>query len=190
MNRKRRRRNSEDDEDEESHVKVIGNKIVFYGDVNNKSCFDIIDALHTARKNLCSNQENEIFLHICSPGGDVYPALGLISQIENFPVNVTTVVEGCVASAGVLIALAGDKRLMTRNSYMLIHEIRSSYWGRYSECQDDLENQDLLMKDLKDYIVKKTNGKLKGTSLDNVLKRDLLWDSTKCISMNLADEII
>ena len=79
---------------------------------------------------------------------------------------------------------------MTRNSYMLIHEIRSSYWGRYSECQDDLENQDLLMKDLKDYIVKKTNGKLKGTSLDNVLKRDLLWDSTKCISMNLVDEII
>ena len=31
------------------------------------------------------------------------------------------------------------------------------------------------MKDLKDYIVKKTKGKLKGTSLDNVLKRDLLW---------------
>ena len=47
-----------------------------------------------------------------------------------------------------------------------------------------------FMKDLKDYIVKKTNGKLKGTSLDNVLKRDLLWDSTKCISMNLVDEII
>ena len=63
---KRRRLNSEEEEDEESHVKVIGNKIIFYGDVTNKSCFDIISALHEAKENISTgNQSSEIFLHIC-----------------------------------------------------------------------------------------------------------------------------
>ena len=53
---KRKRLNSEEEEDEESHVKVIGNKIIFYGDVTNKSCFGdeenhiILPALDLARK--------------------------------------------------------------------------------------------------------------------------------------------
>ena len=188
---KRKRLNSEEEEEEESHVKVIGNKIIFYGDVNNKSCFDIIAALHEAKKNISNgNQPGEIFLHICSHGGDVYPALGLISQIENFPSKIITVSEGCVASAGVLIALAGHERWMTKNSYMLIHEIRSSYWGRYSECQDDLQNQNLLMNDLKEYLVNKTNRKLKGQVLENVLRHDLLWNSNKCLRMRLISKII
>jgi ATP-dependent protease ClpP protease subunit len=188
---KRRRLNSEEEEDEESHVKVIGNKIIFYGDVTNKSCFDIISALHEAKENISTgNQSSEIFLHICTHGGDVYPALGLISQIENFPSKIITVTEGCVASAGVLIALAGHERWMTKNSYMLIHEIRSSCWGRYSECQDDLQNQNLLMKDLKEYLVNKTRRKLRGQELDNVLRHDLLWNSDKCLKTKLVHKII
>ena len=66
-------------------------------------------------------------------------------EIENFPSKIITITEGCVSSSGVLIALAGHERWMTKNSYMLIHEIRSACWGRYSECQDDLQNQNLLM---------------------------------------------
>ena len=78
----------------------------------------------------------KIYIHICSDGGEIFSALSVIDTILSSKIDIVTVCEGCVASAGVLISLAGKERFIRKHAYMMIHEIRSGCMGKYSECQE------------------------------------------------------
>ena len=197
MLKRKRGDNSEDSEESEDNLIAVNqNKITFYSDINYKSCFELIKAIDNVKSNIRSEkiseyeEEKTIYLHICSNGGEVYPALAVIDHIRNSSVKIITVNEGCVASAGVLITLAGHERYITKNSYMLIHEIRGACWGKYSECIDDMTNNKVLMKHLKKYIKERKNNKLPEDNLDELLKHDIIWNAKKCLKYGLIDKIV
>ena len=73
---------------------------------------------------------------------------------------------------------------------MLIHEIRSGCWGKFSECQDDMKNNKIIMKDLKKYLLKKSNNKLDKNRLDVLLAHDIIWNAKKSLKNGLVDKII
>ena len=64
---------------------------------------------------------------------------------------------------------------------MLIHEIRSGCVGKYSECQDDMDNNDLLMNNLKEYIINQCCNEKLNTKLSEQLKERLALVGKKCI---------
>jgi ATP-dependent Clp endopeptidase proteolytic subunit ClpP len=129
-----------------------------------------------------------IKLYISSHGGSVYEVLGAFDSIRNMTVPVHTICKGFVASAGTILSLAGTKRFITQNSYMLIHQLRSGMWGKYEELNDDFENCKTLMKHLKKIYVENTN--LKDTELDDILKKDISWSAEICLEKGLIHEII
>ena len=174
--------NNDEEPDEEvsdEQVTVEKNKIMFYSDVDPKSCLKLIQCLdkakqYVAMQNIISDFEEpmKIYLHICSDGGDVFTALSVIDTILSSKVDIVTVCEGCVASAGVLISLAGKERLVRKHGYMMIHEIRSGCMGKYSECQDDMKNNDIIMKQVKDYMNERCNNPKLRAKLDKLLTHD------------------
>lgn len=193
---------SESDEEEnlsskdstENFIKVKNNRILFHADVTRKTCIDLIAALDKASKFVnkyytIDSKKPSIMLHINSDGGEVYSALSVIEHMKHLDAHITTICEGCVASAGVLISLAGNRKIIRKHSYMMIHEIRSGCWGKYSECQDDMKNNKKLMKDLKRYMQEACNGKLPEESLDELLRHDIMWSARKCLKYGLVDEI-
>lgn len=193
---KRKRCNYDSDDAENDNndlIYVEENKIMFYSDVEPKSIFKLIKAIDKAKK-YCISRNNDkelpIYLHICSDGGNLYSALAVIDIILDSNTKIITICEGCVASAGVLIALAGDERHIRKHAYMLIHEIRSGCNGKYSECKDDMINNDILMKDMKKYMNERTNNRLLKKELDKILVHDIIWDSNKCLKYGLVDKII
>lgn len=129
-----------------------------------------------------------IKLYISSHGGSIYEVLGAFDSIRNMSVPVHTICKGFVASAGTILSLAGTKRFITQNSYMLIHQLRSAMWGKYEELNDDFENCKTLMKHLKKIYVENTN--LKETELDDILKKDISWSAEICLEKGLVHEII
>jgi len=190
----KRKRNNEDELEQDTLISVSNNKIIFYTDINYKSCFTLINAIDDANDYVSSlsniDGDNYIYLHICSNGGDVFPALAVIDVIEKSKHKIITVCEGCVASAAVLISMAGHQRYIRKNSYMLIHEIRSGCWGKFSECQDDMKNNKIIMKDLKKYLLKKSNNKLDKDKLDTLLSHDIIWNAKKSLKNGLVDKLI
>tara|TARA_Y100000590_G_C15259586_1_gene840687 strand:+ start:115 stop:702 length:588 start_codon:yes stop_codon:yes gene_type:complete len=193
---KRKRNNDSEESEDDELIAVNHNKITFYSDINYKSCFELIKAIDNVKSKIRAEkiseyeEEKSIYLHICSNGGDVYPALAVIDYIKNSSVKIITINEGCVASASVLISLAGHQRYITKNGYMMIHEIRSSCWGKYSECIDDMANNNVLMKHIKNYIKERTNHKLPEDDLDELLKHDIIWNAKKCLKYGLIDKIV
>ena len=132
----------------------------------------------------------KIYLHICSDGGEIFSALSVIDTILSSKISIVTVCEGCVASAGVLISLAGNEKIIRKHAYMMIHEIRSGCMGKYSECQDDMKCNDILMNRMKMYMNERCKNKLLKKKLNKVLKHDIIWDADKCLKYGLVDKIV
>lgn len=128
-----------------------------------------------------------IELYITTYGGLLHAAWAIVDVIHNLRVPVHTIVSGFVASAGTLISLAGEKRIMGKNAYMLIHEVRSSCWGKFSEICDDFENTQTLMDHIILYY--KENTKIPESELKDVLVRDRNWSAEECKKKGLIDEI-
>ena len=129
-----------------------------------------------------------IKLYITSHGGVVHQVFSAIDTIKNMTVPVHTICKGFVASAGTLLSLAGSRRFITQNSYMLIHELRMMAWGKFSFVKDKFDNSNNLMEHIKDYYV--ANTKLTREELDVQLVKDLTWNAEKCLEKGLVDEII
>ena len=159
--------------------------------------FKLIQCINKAKEYVAMNnilsefdEPMKIYLYICSNGGDIYPTLAVIDTILSSKIDIVTICEGFVASSGVFIALSGKERYIRKHAYMLIHEIRSGCYGKYSECQDDMKNNDILMNDMKVYMNERCKNKLLKKKLCKVLKHDLLWDSNKCLKFGLVDKIV
>jgi ATP-dependent Clp protease protease subunit len=129
-------------------------------------------------------------IFINSNGGEIFAAIPLIDAIKNCSIPVHTYIEGIAASAASLISMAGHKRFITKNSFMLIHELRTGVQGKYSDIMDEKENCDKLMGVIKRIYLDRTDGKLTKQFLDKTLKRDILLGSDECVAHGLVDEII
>jgi ATP-dependent Clp endopeptidase proteolytic subunit ClpP len=129
-----------------------------------------------------------IKLYITSNGGLVYQVFTAIDTIRGLKVPVHTICRGMVASAGTLLSLAGKKRFITENSYMLIHELRAGSWGKFTELSESFENHRQLMEHLKSYYLTKI--KMTAEELDAQLVKDVCWNAQTCLEKGLVDEII
>ena len=174
--------------------KIQDNHVYFYSEVSTKSCINLITKLKDLEKKILSkyHQNNVlqeyIYLHINSYGGDIFSAFNIIDTIKNLKVPVVSIIEGCAASAATLISVCCDYRMMTPYSYMLIHELRSGMWGKFSDMELEMENLNQLMKRIKDIYKKHTN--LTSSDLDEILVDDVWWKSTVCMKHKLVDETI
>jgi ATP-dependent protease ClpP protease subunit len=133
---------------------------------------------------------NPIYLHINSCGGLLIDGFRATDIIESSKIPIYTIVEGEASSAASLMFLAGKKRYMTKNSVVLIHQLRSGTSGTHDVIEDEYKNNIMYMDKMKKFYIEKTNGCLKKTQLDNLLKRDTYLDVDTCLKYNLVDEII
>ncbi len=180
---------------DEKHISVHENKIYYYAGVNRNSASELnkkISELETKSLTLCYNLDLEqpptLKIFINSGGGSVVSGISSMDTILRTKVPVHTYVDGFAASAATFLSVVGSRRFMSRNSYMLIHQLSSQLWGKYSEIEDEKKNLDLMMETIKN--VYKEFTKVPMDKLDEILKHDLLWDAKQCLKYGLIDEII
>ena len=178
----------------EKHISVKDNKIYFYAGVNRNSCSELNKKIGELEgKSLTLSQTLGILpppikIHINSGGGSIVSGIASMDTMLRCKVDVETYVDGFSASAGTFLSVVGKRRFMSRNSYMLIHQLSSNFWGTYSGFDDEKKNLDLMMKTIKDIYKQYT--KLPMKKLDEMLKHDLMWDAQTCLKYGMIDEII
>ena len=181
-------------ENTEKHIAVHENKIYYYAGVNRESAAELnkkIGELQVRSFTMANNLDIEpypIHLHINSGGGSIISGIASMDTILSCKVPVYTYVDGFAASAATFLTIVGNKRFISRHSYMLIHQLTSNFWGKYSEFQDAKQNLDLLMDTIKNVYKKYT--KVPVRKLNEILKHDLMWDAKTCLKYGLVDEII
>ena len=128
-----------------------------------------------------------IVLYLTTHGGLVYAAFSAVDTIRALKVPVHTVITGYCASAGTLLSLAGVRRSMTPNSFMMIHEIRSGFWGKYSDARVEHENVTKLMDHVVQYYVART--KLTKEKLAEMLRCDTDLNGAEALEYGLVDMV-
>lgn len=186
--------NEDSIEKDETLINTFNNDIYFYAPITKSSCFelekiiiDLNDKTIIAKKKY-DIDNGPINLHIQSNGGSLFQSLYIIDLIRNIETPVHTYIDGFAASAATLISVVGEKRFMTKNSLMLIHQLSGGAIGKFSEIKDENENVDTLMKFIIQTYIKNT--KLNEEELESILKRDIWLNSTFCLEKGIVDKIL
>jgi ATP-dependent Clp endopeptidase proteolytic subunit ClpP len=178
----------------DKHIAVHENKIYYYAGVGRDSASELnkkIGELESKSLTLGNNLDIDppiLRLMINSGGGSITAGISSMDTILRCKVPVHTYVDGFCASAATFISVVGEKRYMSRNSYMLIHQLSSNFWGKYSEFEDEKQNLDLMMETIKNVYKEYTKVPMK--KINEILKHDLLWDAKTCLKYGLIDEIV
>ena len=179
---------------ENNKVQVGRNRIYFYSEVSrpknlelNKNIATMSNTLYNRGQSL-QTDPGRIFLHINSFGGSVFAGMSSVDYILNSKVPITTVIDGCAASAATIMSVVGHHRVMHKHSFMLIHQISSAMWGKFEEMKDDMKNSELLMETI--IKIYEEHTRIPRSELENILKRDIWWDAKTCLDYGLVDEII
>ena len=175
-------------------VEILDNTIMFYGDVNEKNAKSLNKAIRVLDKELqifrlkygCESPPLRLFIN--SYGGSVFAGFSIMDTIKNCKTPVHSYIDGSCASAATLISVVAKKRFIFENSFMLIHQLSSSIWGKFEEFKDEMENLDLIMSKIKK--VYKEHTKMTTRQITEILKRDKWFDAEKCLELGLVDEIV
>jgi ATP-dependent Clp protease protease subunit len=177
-------------------IKVLDNSIQFYAEISGSTCSELNRLLreldtrmqHAKITMNDSSFDPVIHLRMHSYGGDVLAGLASVDTIRSLKTKVYTYVEGAAASAATIISIAGKKRHIGKNSFMLIHQLSSVCAGTFERLEDEQENNRRMMNTIKSLYKEYTKIPMK--ELDNILKRDIWFDAATCLKYGLVDEVI
>lgn len=182
--------------EEQSYVKVQGNQVFFHCDVHEDSIVELVSKMHALVKNLRKtyidldiDEDPVVTLYIKSDGGDLHCGFSAMDHIRNLKARVTTVADGVCASAATLLLLAGTRRKIHENSYVLIHQISADgVWGKFEELKDHMQNFTKDMERMQRVYEAETL--IPSRKLKKLLKKDLLLGADKCLEYGLVHEVL
>ena len=187
-------KDEEDKEHEENDsIKVIGNEILYYGDIDRENALEFVEKFKKLEIDLMKRAaelvgyEPMIRVHIMSEGGDVFAGLNMMNVLERSRVKVVTIAQGSCCSAATFVLLGGTERRMGKNAYCLIHQISTEMWGNFNELKNEMKSNDKLMKMLKDMYLSKT--KIPETKFKTLMKKDIYLPPAKCLKYGIVSAI-
>ncbi len=155
------------------------------------SIFDAIGMWGVTAKDFISELKaidaKEITLSINSPGGSVFDAIAIYNALRASGSKITVRVMGVAASAASYIAMAGDKIVMPKNTFMMVHNPLNAIYGNAAEMRDMADILDKVGASLTATYVART-----GRSEEDV--KALLADETymtadEAVANGFADEV-
>lgn len=185
---------TKDEETEvEECVKVIGNEILFYADVDRENALDFVEKFKKLEIDLLKKKaelvgyEPSIRIHIMSDGGDIFAGMTLMNTLETSRVKVITIAQGSCCSAATFMLLGGSERRMGRNAYVLIHQISTEMWGNFQELKHELKSTDKFMKMLKKMYLEKTE--IPEKKFKRLMRKDIYLSPSDCLKYKIVDAV-
>jgi len=182
------------DDSSDDAIQVVGNKIYYYAEIKRKNILKLNKKIKELELKLIGlgktfNWEPPpIHLHINSFGGSIFAGVAAVDQILNCQIPVHTLIDGCAASAATFLSVVGKKRYINKHAHILIHQLSSGFWGKFSEIEDEVKNLKRFMDMIKDLYIEHT--KIPKKKLDKLLKHDLWLTPEEALKYGMVDEII
>ena len=143
------------------------------------------------RAQLDAVEGNELVVEINSVGGDLMAGLGIYNMLRSWAKDgkaVTTRVTGVAASIASIIALAGDKREMPKNTFAMVHQASTFAVGTADDMRDAADTLD------------KVDGSLRGIYMDRmgvdeakakeIMAKDTWLTADECMDLGFATALI
>lgn len=129
-------------------------------------------------------------VRINSPGGDVFAAQAIYTNLREHPANITVKIDGIAASAATIVAMAGDTIMIPEGGFMMIHNPLTVLWGMYNA--DDLDKMSETLAVIKDGMI---NNYAQRTGLDKkaiskIMNEETWYTGQEAIDAGFADKLM
>lgn len=129
-----------------------------------------------------------IDIYINSYGGSVFEGTAIYNQLRRHTAQKTVYVDGFACSVASVIAMAGDKVVMPKNTMMMIHNAWTVAIGNAAELRKSADDLDQINKGNRQAYLQKAGEKLTEESLIEMLDTETWLTAQECIDLGLADE--
>ena len=172
---------------QETNLEQTERVLFLNGTIAEDSWFDDDVTPQLFKEELVSGS-GDITVWINSPGGDCVAAAQIYNMLREYEGSVTVKIDGIAASAASVIAMAGDKVLMSPVSMMMIHNPMTIAFGDSGEMQRAID----MLASVKDSIINAYELKtgLSRTKLAHLMDAETWMDAGKAVELGFADSII
>ena len=118
--------------------------IQIYGDITSWEWYDSDVSSYTLSKQIEGLECDKINVYINSYGGEVAEGLAIYNQLKRHKAKVKTVCDGFACSAASVIFMAGDERVMSTASLLMIHNAWSHVSGNANELRKQADDLDKI----------------------------------------------
>ena len=128
-----------------------------------------------------------ITVYINSYGGDCVAAAQIYNMLTNYNGKVTIKIDGIAASAASVIAMAGDKVLMSPVSVIMIHNPLTMVCGDHKEMEKAID----MLAEVKESIINAYEYKtgLCRAKLRHLMESETWMNANKAVELGFADGI-
>ena len=129
-----------------------------------------------------------INVHINSPGGDVFEGTTIFEQLRQHPHDVTIKIMGMAASIASVIAMAGDRILISPVGFMFVHDA----WAVAIGNKHDLRKAADILDPI-DAAIASTYQAQSGAALADIVEwmdKETLFSAQESVEIGLADGIL
>ncbi|MBQ7479535.1 MAG: Clp protease ClpP [Selenomonadaceae bacterium] len=133
-------------------------------------------------------EDGDISVWIHSPGGDVFAAAEIYTMLCDYKGKVTVKIDALAASAASVVAMAGDRVLVSPVAMLMIHDPMTIAMGN----AEDMEKAIATLNEVKECIINAYQKKT-GLSRNKIAKlmSDETWmNARKAVELGFADEIM
>ncbi len=134
------------------------------------------------------DSEDRIIIELASPGGDSYAALAYSARMRRSPLLIIVEAYGEVASAAVLVLASGDKRKMTSEAWVMVHENAGPLEGTVVQLEKETHQLRRLEQQWAELLAERTNTL---AEVWTALHKDTTYlNAEQCLKLGLIDEVI
>lgn len=163
--------------------------IYIYGDITSWPWFEGEVSSYTLAKELEGLEDAEnINIYINSYGGEVAEGLAIYNALKRHKAKVTTVVDGFACSIASVIFAAGDERIMSNTSLLMIHNAWNFTWGDANELRKEADDLEKITQASINAYMNIVNVEEK--EIKEMMDQETWLNGQECLEMGFASKLI
>ena len=133
-------------------------------------------------------EEGDVTVWICSPGGNVFAAAEIYTMLCDHKGKITVKIDSIAASAASVVAMAGDRVLMSPVAMLMIHDPMTIAMGN----SKDMEKAIATLNEVKASIINAYQRKtgLSRNKISQLMENETWMNAKKAVELGFADEIL
>lgn len=133
-------------------------------------------------------EEGDVTVWICSPGGNVFAAAEIYTMLCDHKGRITVKIDSIAASAASVVAMAGDRVLMSPVAMLMIHDPMTIAMGN----SKDMEKAIATLNEVKASIINAYQRKtgLSRNKISQLMENETWMNAKKAVELGFADEIL
>ncbi|MBR0079640.1 MAG: ATP-dependent Clp protease proteolytic subunit [Synergistaceae bacterium] len=132
--------------------------------------------------------EGDITVWINSPGGSVFSAAEIYTMLCDYKGKVTVKIDAIAASAASVVAMAGERVLMSPVSMLMIHDPMTMAVGNAHDMEKVITTLNEIKESIINAYVKKTG--LSRNKVSKLMSDETWLNAKKAVELGFADEIL